>query len=170
MEYGGFFLNPVGAEPQGEGDLAPPQLFEIVRPGNQAIELGRLYTSCVCVALEAEKSSFAAGETAIVRLRNVRLSPPQGQMYAIYVQMRSPVRTVLRFDTFMQSTEFLPSKPGEAPTRGDIVADGVMEEQPIVSTVVGEDEGEGAPETLVGEDGIEIIVPKADNYIPGAAE
>jgi hypothetical protein len=146
MEYSGFFLNPIGTEPQGPGDLAPPQLFEIVRPNDQAITIGRLYTSCVCVALEAEKTSFAAGEQAVLRLRNIRLSPPEGMLYAIYVQMRSPIRTILRADTFLQSTEFLPSQPGEAPTRGDIVADGVLTEEETTE--------------------VELIVPTADAEVP----
>lgn len=150
--HSGFFLNPVGTEAQGAGDLAPVQLFEIVRPNSQAINIGRLFTSCVCVTLEADKTYFASGEPAILRLRNTKATPQNGQLYAVYVQLNSPIRTVLRFDTFVQSSQFLPSGAGQPPTRGDIVVDGVV------------------TPTSVTEDGIEIIVPKADNYIPDTSE
>ncbi len=156
MSHGGFFLNPVGTEPEQAGDLAPPQLFEIVRPNGEAVSLGRLYTSCVCTSLESDQAAFGQGETAIVRLRNVRATPQSGQTYAIYVQLTRPVRTVLRFDAFMQSSQFIPAAEGEAPTRGNIVADGVMEP------------AQAATET--GEDGIEIIIPKADTHVPDTSE
>jgi hypothetical protein len=167
MEYGGFYLMPIGTEPEGPGDLAPPQLFQLIRPNDQAIRLGRLYTSCVCVALETEKTDYAAGEPVVLRLRNIKLSPPAGQMYAIYVQISSPVRTILRADTFLQSSQFIPSKPGEAPTRGDIVVDGVLE-TPVVEAAASASTAEA--EKTTGDDGIEIIVPKADNYIPDTSE
>ncbi len=170
MEHAGFFLAPVGTEPEGEGDLAPPQLFELIRPNDQPITIGRLYTSCVCVTLEADKTTYAQGEKAVLRLRNVRPSPPNGQLYAVYAQVTRPIRTVLRADTFLQSTMFLPSKPGEAPTRGDIVADGVLTDPIPEAGAADSPAGSPAAETLVGEDGIEIIVPKADNYVPDTSE
>ncbi len=151
---GGFFLNPIGAEPEQPGDLAPPQLFEIIRPNGEAFTISRLSTSCSCTSLEADQTSFAEGEPAYVRLRNVRATPPAGTMYAVYVQLSSPIRTILRFDTFMRSSQFIPAAEGEAPTRGNIVADGVYE----------------PAETEAVDDDIEIIVPKADNYIPDTSE
>ncbi len=167
-EYSGFSLVHIGTEPEGPGDLAPPQLFEIIRPGQQAFSLGRLYTSCVCVTLEADKAQFAAGERAVLRLRNVRPSPPEGTMYALYAQLRSPVRTILRADTFLQSSQFIPAAPGEAPTRGNIVADGVLE-APLAAEAAGI-AAAGESETLVGEDGVEIIVPAAEDHIPDTSE
>lgn len=169
MEYSGFFLNPVGTVPEGPGDLAPSQLFEIVRPGNQAIQLGRLYTSCVCVALEAEKDYFAEGEHAVVRLRNVKATPSTGTMYAVYVQLKSPVSTVLRFDTFMRSSQFIPAPEGAPPTRGNIIADGVLE--PAVEAAV--EAAEAAPAEdksgkIFAPDGVELIIPKADIPAPAA--
>ncbi len=128
MSEAGFYITPVGSGGQNYGDLAPSQLFEIVRPGNQAISIGRLFTSCSCVRLEADSYSFAPGQPAVLRLRNVIATPPQGQNYAIYVQITSPIRTTLRFDTFVQSSQFVPAnvQMGETPTRGNIIADGVL--------------------------------------------
>ena len=148
----GFSLRPVGTGGQYYGDLAPTQLFEIVRPSNQRISIGRLFTSCTCVVLEADKTTFEPGEPAIVRLRNIHATPPQGQMYAVYVQLNSPIRTVLRHDTFVRSSQFIPAAAGEAPTRGNVKADGIYT---------------GDVQTT---DNVELIVPKADNYIPDTSE
>ncbi len=125
MQANGFTIQPVGLGPMSAGDLAAPQMFEIVRPGNQAVTIGRIFTSCVCVSLEADKRSFAPGEPAVLRLRNVRPTPPQGQTYAIFVQITSPIRTTLRFDTYVQSAQFVPAPAGMPPTRGNIVSDGI---------------------------------------------
>ena len=110
---GGYFLRPVSGVSQAfiSGDEAPAQLFEIVRPNNQPISIGRLHTSCSCVQLEAAKSTFEAGEPAILTLRNVRPTPPNGQGYALYVQIVAPVRATLRQDTFVQSDQFRSPAP-----------------------------------------------------------
>ncbi|MDR0362213.1 MAG: VOC family protein [Planctomycetota bacterium] len=89
------------------GVLAPTQAFEIVRPDNGRVTIGRLYTSCTCVQLVSPKRNFQQGERAVLELRNVRPTPPQGQHYAIYVQITSPIRTTLRYDTFVQSSQFV---------------------------------------------------------------
>ncbi|MDR1744415.1 MAG: VOC family protein, partial [Planctomycetota bacterium] len=70
-----------------------------------------LFTSCSCIQLESQKRSFAVGERAILTLRNIRPTPTAGQMYAVFVQVTSPVRTTLRFDTFVQSGSSSPT-PG----------------------------------------------------------
>lgn len=105
MEARGFFITPAyeDAGRQIEGDYAPTQAFEIVRPDNRPVTIGRLYTSCTCVQLEAPKRTFDANERAVFELRNVRATPAQGQIYAIYIQVLSPIRTTLRYDTFVQS-------------------------------------------------------------------
>lgn len=105
MEARGFFITPAyeDAGKQHVGDYAPTQAFEIVRPDNRPLTIGRLYTSCTCVQLEAPKRTFDADERAVFELRNVRPTPHQGQIYAIYIQVTSPIRTTLRYDTFVQS-------------------------------------------------------------------
>lgn len=152
MQADGFHIRPAGSAGQFGGDLAPVQTFEIVRPGNQRITIGRLFTSCTCVRLEAPRQSYEPGEPAILHLRNIHPTPQAGQMYAIYVQITSPIRTTLRFDTFVRSSQFIPAGLGETPTRGNITADGVM---PNVTAYEGE---------------IELIVPKADNYVEDTSE
>lgn len=151
MQSGGFYLQPAGIGQMSHGDLAPPQMFEIVRPGNQSVTIGRLFTSCTCVTLEADQRSYAPGQPAVLRLRNLRATPPNGQNYAIYVQITSPIRTTLRFDTFVQSSQFVPAAAGMPPTRGNIISHG---------DYTGQNTGYGGT--------IEVIVPKADNYISDA--
>ncbi len=110
MEERGFRLVPV-SEVYVSGDESPARVYEIIRPNNERITIGRLNTSCSCVQLEAEKSVFQRGERALVTLRNVRATPPNGQNYAFYVQVTSPIRTTLRADLFIQSDRFLQAQP-----------------------------------------------------------
>ncbi len=115
-EAHGFRLNPAydSAHPMGTGDLAPPQAFEILRPDGKPVSIGRLFTSCVCIQLEAPKRTFEAGERAILQLKNIKPTPLNGQIYAIYVQITSPIRTTLRFDTFVQSQSVILPDPAAA--------------------------------------------------------
>ncbi len=152
MQTAGFSIRPAGVAPASSGDLAPQQLFEIARPGDQPVSIGRMFTSCACIVLEADSRSFGQGERVVLRLRNVIATPPAGQTYSIFVQLTSPAIATLRYDTYVQSSQFVPSPDGLQPTRGDIVADGVL----------------AADDPA---DGIEIIVPKADNQVAvGRAE
>lgn len=113
MESRGYFITPA-YESAGQiipGDEAPAQAFQIVCPTESRVTIGRLFTSCSCVQLEAAKTTFERGEPVVLTLRNVRPTPPNGQTYAIYVQLTSPVRTTLRYDTFVQSDRFIVSEP-----------------------------------------------------------
>lgn len=166
MQAGGFMLQPVGNAPASYNDLAPRQLFEITRPGNQAFTIGRLFTSCTCVRLEAESRSFGPGERAVVSLRNVMATPPGGQNYALYVQITSPIQATLRYDTYVQSSQFVPSPDVYQPTRGNIVSDGVLE--PVYYPISSSSSTVSAP-VFAGAD-IEMIVPKADHYEPDNSE
>lgn len=108
-ESRGYFLAPA-FEKAGQviqGDEAATQAFEVIRPSDSRVTIGRLFTSCSCVQLESTKTSFERGERALLTLRNVKPTPPNGQNYAIYVQLTSPVRTTLRYDTFVQSDRFV---------------------------------------------------------------
>ncbi len=93
------------------GDEAPAQQFELLRPINDRVTIGRIFTSCSCIQVEAPKRTYEPGERIFLTLRNVRPTPPQGQMYAFYVQVASPVRTTLRQDLFMQSDRFRQAQP-----------------------------------------------------------
>ena len=117
FESNGFRLEPVyDVDIQRQADdLSQPQAFEIIRPDNgKAVTIGRLFTSCSCIQLEAVKRTFQPGERAILQLRNIRPTPANGQVYAIFVQLTGPVRTTLRFDTFVQSGVGIGSKPETA--------------------------------------------------------
>jgi AAA ATPase containing von Willebrand factor type A (vWA) domain len=115
MQARGFYLVPVAntTAVQLPGDLAPPQTFELIRPNWEKVTIGRLYTSCSCVRLEAHKNTFERGERAIFTMRNVIATPASGHTYALYVQVTRPIRTTLRVDTFVQSSQFVITEPIE---------------------------------------------------------
>jgi len=68
---------------QRPGDHAPSQWFEIVRPGNGPVQIGRLYASCACLSIEAPERNVPAGRRALVEVRVV--SPPPGAAGAGYM-------------------------------------------------------------------------------------
>lgn len=148
-EERGYFITPA-YESAGRvipGDEGPTQAFEIIRPSDSRVSLGRLFTSCVCVQLESPKTTFERGERIVLTLRNVKATPPSGQTYAIYVQLTSPVRTTLRYDTFVQSDRFIISEPVE-------VSEPIIVEHPETVEVVIQDSAVSDPpettELLVG--------------------
>lgn len=112
-ESRGYFINPA-SDSAGQiipGDEAPTQAFEVIRPSNSRVTIGRLFTSCSCIQLEAAKRTYEPGERIVLTLRNIRPTPSTGQTYALYVQLTSPVRTTLRYDTFVQSSRFIVVEP-----------------------------------------------------------
>lgn len=104
----GFYLAPVtnAGGNKYPGDEAPSQVFEVLRPNNEAFTIGRLYTSCTCVTITAPTRTFRAGDRALLEMRNVRPTPQAGQVYALYVQITSPINAIIRIDTFVQSDRF----------------------------------------------------------------
>lgn len=154
---GGYSIIPAGTEPGSYGDLAPIQLFEITKPDGQSFTISRMFTSCTCVQLEADKRTYGQGEKAILRLRNIIATPPGGMTYALYVQFANPSGVTLRYDTFVQSSQFVPAPDGAPPTRGNIVADGVLGPA-------------GGNVEVVAGGNLDVIVPKAENYIPDTSE
>lgn len=113
FEDQGFRLVPV-SEVYIPGDESSGKVYEIVRQGNERITIGRLNTSCGCIQVEAGKSTFEPGERAFVTLRNIRPTPANGQHYAFYVQITSPIQTTLRADLFLRSDRFRQSRPSGA--------------------------------------------------------
>lgn len=91
-------------------DYSSSQVFEIIRPDMGPITVGRLGSSCTCVRVSMDKRSFAAGERAILEVRNVKATPAAGAKYAIFVQLTSPVKQALQYDLFVKSDR----KPGAA--------------------------------------------------------
>lgn len=84
-------------------DFSPSQVLEIIRPDMGPITIGRLTTSCSCMLASTEKRSFAQGERALIEVRNVKATPANGAIYAIFVQLTSPHRAALQFDMFVKS-------------------------------------------------------------------
>lgn len=138
-ESRGFYLTQARDRSggQGFGALAPIQSFEIIRPNSQAVSIGRLYTSCTCVQATASKRTFGSGERAIIELKNVHPTPPAGQMYAVYVQITSPIRATLRVDTFVQSSQFV-SSPAPEPAPIVAAAEPEPESESIIDRAVEE--------------------------------
>lgn len=91
-------------------DLAPPQVFELIRPDNGPVSIGRLMTSCTCLSASMEKRNFGAGERAVLTVRNIKATPAEGATYAVFVQVTSPVQQTLQLDLFVKSG----SAPGQA--------------------------------------------------------
>lgn len=102
---GGISIVPANdVQPRGyTEDLAPTQVFEIIRPDMGPITVGRLTSSCTCVMAYLPKRSYAAGERALMEIRNVKSTPPNGATYAVFVQIASPIREVLQLDVFVKS-------------------------------------------------------------------
>ncbi len=88
---------------QPEGALAPIQFFEILRPDGAELSIGRLGTSCKCIQVTASKRTFAPGERALLDLRNVLPTPPDGMNYQVYVLVTQPEQVILRITTFVRS-------------------------------------------------------------------
>ncbi len=106
FESNGYRIAPVYDVdiPSDYEDLTTPQAYEILRPDTgQPLSIGRLFTSCSCIRLEAPKRTFEPGERVILYLRNIRATPANGQMYAFFVQLTAPMQSTLRFDTFVQT-------------------------------------------------------------------
>lgn len=103
FDFYGYSIRPVGTTTT-PGDDGPTQLFEIVRPSFAGFTIGRIYTSCTCIRVTSDKRSFAAGEIATLTVRNVL--PTSGNTYPFYVQLTSPVRATLRYDTYVISDRY----------------------------------------------------------------
>lgn len=160
-EARGYFIAPAHdlAGRTIPGDEAPTQAFEVVGPSASRVTLGRLFTSCSCIRLEAPKTTFERGERVVLTLRNVRPTPPGGQTYAVYVQLTGPVRTTLRYDTFVQSDRFIVAKPVEAAEAGVDEPSEPEETETIVDdaeastpAIAADDEPEAPGGTISGED------------------
>lgn len=108
FQYGGFSIAPVDTMPAA-GDYGPAQRFQIVRPSSGGFSIGRLYTSCTCIQVSTGKRSFGHGEAAVLTVRNVL--PTSGNTYPFYVQITSPIRATLRYDTYVVSDRYAVSAP-----------------------------------------------------------
>lgn len=93
-------------------DFSPSQVLEIIRPDMRPITIGRLATSCTCMQASTAKRSFAQGERALIEVRNVKATPANGAVYAIFVQLTSPHKAALQFDMHVKSLGPNSGNPG----------------------------------------------------------
>jgi hypothetical protein len=86
---------PPGNRPN---DAAPSQWFEIVRPGNGPIRIGRVNSTCVCVGVRVPNRYIAAGERALIEARILSRPPANNLTYGIYVNVLEPQNVMLDTD------------------------------------------------------------------------
>lgn len=79
-------------------DAAPSQWFEVVRPGNGPLRIGRVNATCVCVGVRVPKRFVAAGERALIEARILSRPPANNLTYGIYVGIVEPQQTVVDAD------------------------------------------------------------------------
>ncbi len=96
----GIRLVPAPDVPPGNNpsDVAPSQWFEVVRPGNGPIRIGRVSSTCVCVSVRVPKRHIAAGERALVEARIVSRPPANNLTYGMFVSVLEPVNVMLDTD------------------------------------------------------------------------
>jgi hypothetical protein len=116
------------------GDEAPAQAYEIIRPDAQPFDIGRLYTSCTCVQLSTLKSHYAKGERAVFYLRNILPTPPDGQQYSFFIQIKAPVKATLRYETFVRSTRFIDAADLPNDTGADLRIPATFDEPGVIDT------------------------------------
>ena len=86
---------PPGNHPN---DAGPSQWFEIVRPGNGPIRIGRVSATCVCVGVRVPNRTVAAGERALIEARTITRPPVNNLTYGMYVSVVAPVSVMLDSD------------------------------------------------------------------------
>lgn len=164
MEYAGYTIVPAVdvAAPVHPEDPGPTRVFELIRPYNQSVTLGRLYTSCTCIRMETDKKSYGSGERVLITVRNVQ--PTKGQTYPFYVQVNSPLSVILRHDIHVVSDRFAAdAAPVEAADAPDSEADtAVAVASGVVAAAVADTvEAAGAEEEPAEEESAEAH-PMAD--------
>ena len=91
-----------------EGEVRTTTLA-ITRPEGTALQLGRLYSSCPCITVSADRTSFAANEPGAINIRIHSLTIDGDKTYPIYAEVVSPVHETLRADVKIASSR-VPSK------------------------------------------------------------
>ncbi|MDR1534368.1 MAG: hypothetical protein LBU64_04635 [Planctomycetota bacterium] len=86
-----------------KGDWAKSQVLEIVRPRMAAFSVKFVAVSCTCLGVELEKRDFAEGERALLEVRNLKKTPEQGAVYAIFLELETPEPLLVEYDIFVKS-------------------------------------------------------------------
>lgn len=79
-------------------DFAVSQWFEIVRPNNAPMQIGRISSSCVCVGVRVPNRYIGQGERALVEARILQKPPANNLTYVIYVNTVEPTKQMLTGD------------------------------------------------------------------------
>lgn len=97
---GQYKLVPAPDVPPGRrpNDAAPSQWFEIVRPDNGPLRIGRVSATCVCVGVRVPERQIAAGQRALIEARVLTKPPVNNLTYGIYVNIVEPTTTVVDAD------------------------------------------------------------------------
>ncbi|MCL2001249.1 MAG: DUF1573 domain-containing protein [Planctomycetes bacterium] len=99
-EVQGLQLAPAADIPPGRHpeDAATSQWFEILRPGNVPLRIGRVSATCVCVSVRIPKRQIEAGERALVEVRTLTRPPRNNLTYGIFVNILEPQAIMLDAD------------------------------------------------------------------------
>ena len=99
-----FKLVPALDVPPGNhpNDAGPSQWFEVVRPDNGPVRIGRMSSTCVCVGVRIPKRQYAAGERILIEARMLSKPPRNNLTYGIYVNIVEPTQTVVDADVTLR--------------------------------------------------------------------
>ncbi len=86
---------PPGNHPN---DALPSQWFEIIRPGNAPIRIGRVSSTCVCVSPRVPNRLVGQGERALIEARILQRPPRNNLTYGIIVNVVEPVTQTIDSD------------------------------------------------------------------------
>ncbi|HOW73051.1 MAG TPA: hypothetical protein PKY77_20845 [Phycisphaerae bacterium] len=111
----GFALRPASHDfgKLFEGEARVVELA-IERPAGSALRLGRLYSPCPCIRVEAAPLLFEAGKPASVNVRVHSLTLDGKKSFPVYVEVLEPAKGVLRADVTV-NVERVPAKIMIAP-------------------------------------------------------
>jgi Predicted solute binding protein len=86
---------PPGNHPN---DALPSQWFEVIRPGDAPIRIGRVSSTCVCVSPRVPNRFVAQGERALIEARIVQRPTRNNLTYGIFVNVVEPVTQTVDSD------------------------------------------------------------------------
>lgn len=86
---------PPGNHPN---DALQSQWFEIIRPGNAPIRIGRVSSTCVCVSPRVPNRFVGQGERALIEARIVQRPARNNLTYGIFVNVVEPVTQTVDSD------------------------------------------------------------------------
>lgn len=97
---GDYRLVPATDIPPGNhpNDFLPSRWFEIIRPGDAPIRIGRVSSSCVCVGVRVPNRRIGQGERALIEARILTKPGRNNVTYGIFVNVAEPRAALLDAD------------------------------------------------------------------------